>query len=344
MKKYLLTATTLTIAALAANFAGGMSRAASSAPRISAGTSGGITASGLSVMTYNVEGLPWPVALGRPAALAEIGQRFAALRQRGMQPHVVLLQEAFISQAKAIGAAGGYRYFAAGPQASDAADAPTASLGTGFRAQAQWRKGEDAGKWVDSGLAILSDYPIVSTAKMAFPRDACAGYDCLAAKGVLLARIDVPGVRNPVVVVDTHLNSRGASGVSTDRANIAFAWQTGAVRRFVSTRIGAGTDVILGGDFNIGHDPVRLADAAQDGGLLAGANEAVATMVRRAQDGGGMSIDLAAVRDRAKDKEYFRPARGSQLQLRDVTIPFGIRARGFGLSDHLGFIADYDLK
>ena len=35
----------------------------------------------LSVMTYNVRGLPWPIAWGRADALAQIGDRLAALRR-----------------------------------------------------------------------------------------------------------------------------------------------------------------------------------------------------------------------------------------------------------------------
>lgn len=344
MNKLLVVAAALAAAMLAAKGAGSSSTMPNAAPGRSAERPALAHGAALSIMTYNVEGLPWPVALGRPAALAEIGHRFALLRQRGAQPHVVLLQEAFISDAKAVGAAGGYRYFAIGPQARDASAVPTASIGSAFRADARWRKGEDDGKWVDSGLVILSDYPIVSTASMAFPRDVCAGYDCLAAKGALLARIEVPGTSRPVAVVDTHLNSRGASGVSVARANGAFAWQAQAVRRFVSTNVDAATDVILGGDFNIGHDPLRIGDADRDGGLLPGGNEAIATVVGRADRAGGLAGDLAAVRDRAKDKEYFRAATGTKLELRDVRVPFGMKAQGFQLSDHLGFVSDFDLK
>src|SRR5204862_8341823 len=52
----------------------------------------------LSVMTYNVEGLPWPVRRGRGSQLKAIGEQLAALRARGLQPDVVLLQEGFRSE------------------------------------------------------------------------------------------------------------------------------------------------------------------------------------------------------------------------------------------------------
>ena len=48
-------------------------------------------AQALSVMTYNVNGLPWPIALGRDAALGRIADRLAGMRRAGRQPHIVLL-------------------------------------------------------------------------------------------------------------------------------------------------------------------------------------------------------------------------------------------------------------
>lgn len=344
MKKIMTAALALAIAVFATEVASSVPVERLSAP---AGLSSDMAApqrSGLSVMTYNVKGLPWPIVSGRPAALAQIGYRLAQLRKNGKQPDVVLLQEAFIPQAKAIGGLAGYRYVAFGPRVADASADPTAALGAGFDGEARWSKGEDDGKWVDSGLAILSDYPIVSTARMAFPQDACAGYDCLAAKGALLARIAVPGLSQPVAIVDTHLNSRVATGVSVDRANTAYAWQVAALRRFVARNVRRTDDAIVGGDFNLGRDPARLAAVNAQGGVLQGASEAVASAVERTARSGALDADMMAVNHRAKDKEYFRPGVGSRLRLRDVDVPFGISQGGFGLSDHLGFVADFDLK
>lgn len=295
----------------------------------------------LSVMTWNVKGLPSPIALGRPAALAEIGRRLGGLRRTGKQPHVVLLQEAFISDAKAIGAEGGYPYAAIGPQPDDSSASPTAALGDAFRQNASWAKGEDEGKWLGSGLVILSDYPILATRKMAFPQDACAGFDCLAAKGVLLAKIAVPGATKPVTVIDTHLNSRHASGVSVQRANTAYAWQADAVRRFVARETGPDEDIVFGGDFNIGHDPIRRAAAGRNGGFLPRGREAIATVAATSPLATTQNADFVAVEQRAKDKQYFRPARGGRLELRKVDVPFGLANGGFDLSDHLGFVATY---
>lgn len=297
----------------------------------------------LSVMTFNIKGLPFPVAYDRTPALSTIGTKLADLRARGMQPHVVLLQEAFSPSAKALAEIAGYRHVATGPQPGDVKASADAAPSTSFLGQASWLKGETEGKWVDSGLVIMSDYPIVKTARMAFPEDACAGYDCLAAKGVVVAWIKVPGRDQPVAIADTHLNARRASGVSPDRANIAFARQVEAERRFIADVVGPGTSLILGGDFNIGHDSRRIADVAADGGIIPGAREAIAQLGSPGTYG-QIGPDLAAVRQRAKDRQYFRPGARQTLRLETVSVPFGIENGGNDLSDHLGFVAAYALR
>lgn len=292
----------------------------------------------LSVMTYNVKGLPFPAAYGRAGKLTEIGQRLGYLRRAGVQPHVVLLQEAFIPEAKAIAQAAGYAHVALGPQISDVRSAPT-----DLAAGASWIKGESLGKWVDSGLVILSDYPIVRTRKMAFPADMCAGFDCLAAKGVLLAWIKVPGHDNPVAIADTHLNSRKASGVDVNRANTAYALQVAAARNFIRANVQADTDIIFGGDFNLGHDPNRVAAEEAEGGIVPGAREA--TSLANSIDTAGMAArDRTAILSRAKDKQYFRAGTDEGLALRDLEVPFGIGNGGTELSDHLGFVASYAVR
>lgn len=292
-------------------------------------------ASGLSVMTYNVKGLPFPAAYGRAEKLAEIGKRLAALRRSGRQPDVILLQEAFTPEAKAIAAAAGYAHVAVGPQAADA----PARTDDGFGTDGSWLKGEAMGKWVDSGLMILSDYPIVQTRRMAFPADMCAGYDCLAAKGVLLAWVQVPGRERPIAIADTHLNARKASGVAIDRANTAYVRQVAATRAFIRAHVSPRSDLIFGGDFNTGHDQSRIAAEAADGGIIKGADEATRVAVMMA----GASAVPAVIIDRGKDKQYFRAGTDGRLKLRRIEVPFGSPHSGSTLSDHLGYVADYAL-
>ncbi|WP_235037883.1 MULTISPECIES: endonuclease/exonuclease/phosphatase family protein [unclassified Novosphingobium] len=290
----------------------------------------------LSVMTFNIKGLPFPLAHGRAEALAEIASRLRKLRRTGRQPDVILLQEAFIPEAKEIARRAGYAHVAIGSGIDDPVAKP-GDKADSFVHEASWLHGEAVGRWIDSGLVILSDHPIVKTRRMAFPEAMCAGFDCLAAKGVLVAWIAVPGRGRPVAVADTHLNSRKASGVAIARANTAFARQASAARAFIRANVDAGTDLIFGGDFNIGKDKARI-EAVR--GLVSGGREATES-VDCAACSPALQADLAAIRERGKDKLYYRSGAGRAMRLRDLEVPFGTQNGADTLSDHMGYVARY---
>ena len=126
--------------------------------------------SGLSVLTYNVHGLPWPLTFGRPAAFAKIETRLRAMRHEGVQPHIVVLQEAFTADAKQIGRRSGYRYIVDGPGRALRSPAPETPADAAFAARASFWRGESGAKLVDSGLQILSDYPVLSVRRAASAR------------------------------------------------------------------------------------------------------------------------------------------------------------------------------
>lgn len=287
----------------------------------------------LTVMTYNVKGLPFPAALDRTRALQQIGLRLSQLRAEGRQPHVIVLQEAFTPEAKSIARLAGYRNLAFGPGPNEPGSRK--AMSQSFRRRARALRGEAIGKWADSGLAILSDFPISRTRRHAFAEDACAGFDCLAAKGVVLAWIAVPGQAQPIVIGNTHLNSRKASGVSVERANTAFAEQLAEVRRFVAAEVDPNSNLILAGDFNVGHDPRRQHAARIHGGPVPGSSEALS-----GQFGNG---DLASIQRRGKDKQFYRAGQNSAISLATLDVPLGTANGGSPLSDHLGFTATYEL-
>ena len=289
----------------------------------------------VTLLSYNVEGLPWPLTHGRTAAAAAIAGELRAMHDRGEGPQVVAVQEAFGDAQKAIGAAAGYRYVAYGPAADEAGAAATTPAERAFVADASLWHGETEGAREDSGLAIFSDYPILWAKRVAFPRYACAGYDCLANKGMLAVALRVPGRATPLVVVDTHLNARAASGVANDRSLFAYQRQTDALRGFIGA-VGGGAPVVLAGDFNVGNDPARQAYLAQalvggDGMTLAASETACGTSCR--------VIAPTPTLARAKTVVAYR----GTLTAEGPTRSFGTLADGDQLSDHIGVMRRFGL-
>lgn len=302
----------------------------------------------LSVMTYNIKGLPWPLAFGRDVALARIGKRLRALRQRGQQPHILLLQEAFTPQAAQIAGASGYRHMTFGPDRLMRSPIPPAKADQAFLANARWDRGEAMGKQTDSGLIILSDYPILRVQRLAFPDFACAGFDCLANKGVVIADIQVPGEPRPVAVVNIHLNARKASGVTAARSQAAYTRQVDLTARFIASSVPRDRALMIGGDMNIGGDSDRrdiffnsfsrhglsFVAAAQGGAQLALQHAAIP--VPQVRD------DLFHAARRGKDWIFARAGHGAALVVKGAHVPFGAEADGQPLSDHFGYVIAYD--
>ena len=302
----------------------------------------------LSMMTYNIKGLPWPLAFDRDAALARIGGRLRALRQRGQQPHILVLQEAFTPQAAEIARTSGYRHMTFGPDRLMRSPIAPATADQAFLADARWDRGEAMGKQTDSGLIILSDYPIVRVQRLAFPDFACAGFDCLANKGVVIADIQVPGEEKPVAIVNIHLNARKASGVSVARSLAAYARQVDLTARFIASAVPRDRTLMIGSDMNIGGNSDRTRIffdsfsrhglsfvAAEQGGAQLALQQA-AIPVPQARD------DLIHATQRRKDWIFARAGRGTALVVKGAHVPFGSEPDGQPLSDHFGYVIAYD--
>jgi endonuclease/exonuclease/phosphatase family metal-dependent hydrolase len=299
--------------------------------------------SDLSVMSYNVHGLPWPIAKERAPALRAIGERLAAMRRDGDQPHLVLLQEAFTSDAKSIARESGYPYVVTGPNRRDRVAATTPADAKQFTRADDRFKGEGDGTLEDSGLLVLSDYPVLQVKRMPYARYTCAGFDCLANKGMVLVQVAVPGVAQPVAVIDTHMNSRGSSGVRLARADAAYGRQAEQLRAFVGANVPAATPAIVAGDFNIGKAGYRRAMITGGGGVLPGATDALRTAL-----GEGLKLrDQAAAQEivtRDKDWMFARGGHCTLLDLQSVAVPFAREPNGKSLSDHFGYVAHYAIE
>jgi hypothetical protein len=251
---------------------------------------------GVSIMAYNIEGLPWPFAAGRPRAFAAIEQRLRHLRSLGEQPHVLVLEEAFTPSARAIGAAAGYRSVVV-------AGSPTP---------------------FGSGLEIASDLPILDVKRFTYPT--CAGFDCIAAKGAMLATIGLPkGVR--IQVAATHLNSHRASGSDDSDANRAYFAQVDELSRFILANRDPKLPLLVVGDFNT-YPKARRAYLARESRMW------------RTDD----ALERIGVRvGRGKDRQFFAPGGSVALKPVGITIPFGREADGSMLSNHAGYAIHYRL-
>ncbi|WP_157216426.1 endonuclease/exonuclease/phosphatase family protein [Flavisphingomonas formosensis] len=299
----------------------------------------------LAVLTYNIKGLPWPVARGRTAALARIADRLGAMRETGREPQVVLLQEAFTGEARSIGQRAGYPYVVSGPAAADAGSGTMTGADRRFAADARWWKGETEGKLLGSGLEILSDYPVVAVRRLAFPAFACAGFDCLANKGALLVSLAIPGVSAPVDVLTTHLNSRHASGVDDARSNYAYRRQVAALTAFVRTAHDPARPLIAAGDFNLGWVAPRraalLTQVREEWSPAAPVRDALGQYRRQ---GGLLSPDAAFSAHRARDWQFYADGATSRLILTGIDVPFGTEPSGGMLSDHVGYVARFRIQ
>ena len=305
-----------------------------------------VAAGSLSLLTYNVEGLPWPVRLGRGEKLRQIGDTLAALRAQGRQPHVVVLQEAFTPEAKAIAARAGYRYVADGPAAAEAGVDGETSADRSFASGASLLRGEAAGKWLDSGLRIASDYPIVAVRRMAYPAYACAGFDCLANKGVLAVSIRVPGMADPVAIVATHLNSRRASHAPADRALYAYQRQVDALSAFVRRVVPSRYPFVLVGDLNVGRRVERRSYLIRNAAGWRGAQPPAVAMEQCLPDPTCNKANLPDLRysfHRARDWQFYSDGRATGLRVAGITGLFGHDGQGAMLSDHVGYVASYRL-
>ena len=292
----------------------------------------------LSVLTYNLEGLGWPARKGRARELKEIGARLAAMHEAGTGPDVILFQEMFSGAAKNAVAASGYPAIAPGPRRTTK---PYADDRDKLAGKAKPLKGELGIKLVGGGLAIASRYPIVDTALDPYGRRACAGLDCLSNKGVMLARIAMPGVPVPIDIYNTHMNSRGASGVSEVRDREAHARQAAAASQFIARTQDIAAPLIFGGDFNMRHAEDRWAEFSEYHPLTlvheVCIDPASGCEVRMSWDGDAPWMDT-------QDLQFF--ADGERLSVRPVRVEalFDGGASGPRLSDHDGFLVTYELR
>ena len=292
----------------------------------------------LTVMTYNVAGLPWPIKKGREAALKDIQHEIETLYAAGRAPDVIVLQEAFTPAAARIGAV--YPNRLRGPRTTDRSVTDAPQIAEAFRRERRLLKGERSGKVMSSGLMILSDYPIAASAMTPFRRTSCAGYDCLANKGAMIAVIDIPGAPAPVQILNTHLNSNRKSGVPEPRARAAHRQQVDEMGALMAGALNPSWPFIYAGDFNTKKSEARFAhNAATLRGTLVThhcLNPASGCDARMTWSGDTPWLDT-------QDLQGF--ASGARVEVRPVRAEamFDKPVKGRVLSDHDAYVVTYRL-
>jgi endonuclease/exonuclease/phosphatase family metal-dependent hydrolase len=288
----------------------------------------------LDVLTYNLEGVPWRE--GRKEQLKEIGKRLAAMRAKGQGPDIVLFQEAFSDDAKAAVRKAGYAALVRGPNRLQRRSLPGESDRQGHK----WTKGELGLRFVGSGLAVASVYPIKLFAGEPFSRRACAGFDCLSNKGGLFARIAVPGMPDPLDIFDTHMNAQGASRVKASRHLPVYEAQVLELGEFIDKRRDMNNPTILGGDFNMRRSEARFSffEGRQPLDLVQRycAERRSECDVRISWDGDAPWMDT-------QDLQLF--SGGARVDIRPVRVEtlFDGKPGSPKLSDHDGFRVIYQL-
>lgn len=291
----------------------------------------------LDVLTYNIEGLPWPVRKGRGPSLDAIGEKLRALQANGDAPDIVLFQEAFSRRAVSSVVAAGYSAVASGPGRLRRSHY---SVDTALPGRSRPAKGELGIRLTTSGLIIASRYPITSIVTDAYSRKACAGFDCLSNKGAMLASIVVPGVPDAISIANTHMNARYASKVAPARNLAAHRAQSRELQAFLTAQHDGARPLILGGDFNMRRSPERFERFGLNGplthvhGYCLG-NEACD--VRMSWDGDAPWMDT-------QDLQFFLS--GTRVRVTPIRVEamFDGSPDSPKLSDHDGFRVVYRLS
>lgn len=300
----------------------------------------GVRSTEISVLTYNVRGLPWPLASGRAKALKAIGAELATMRRDGRQPDVVLIQEGFRGEVGALVKASGYRYWARGPSRSERASGAGPKNGRRYATVRYPSFGEGWGKFTGAGLHVLSDAPITDVKDT--PYRYCAGLDCLANKGVMLARLALPGAPSEIDIVNTHLNSRRAAKVPIARSLRAHNLQTEELIAFINAHRDVDRPLLVGGDFNVRDAPDRYDYRSAERPF-----QVVSEFCNRAANPCvGQAPGNPAARPWLRSQDLQAFAGAGPVTVRPIRIEtlFGASKSGPRLSDHDGYLVRYRLS
>jgi hypothetical protein len=330
-------------------------------PKVTFDDATGTASMEISVMIYNVAGLPWPIGCGkysretdesgerypiacdRSEALRKIGDTLGRLRAIGLEPDIVMLQEAFIAASAEVPVRANYPNWVAGPGPDDLGSKVSERASEAFISERSFWKGEKLGKRQPGGLLIASNFPIVEQFNFPFYQWECAGFDCLANKGVLLVRIRIPGLPDPLEVVTAHYNAKTASGVSLERAHMAHRLQIDATQEFLTRRSDYKFPAIWGGDLNMRHSEERIVYFVKRTGE--GLNE-VSSWCLKNPDACDIRLRSDSETPWFENQDLQGWTSGTRVSVKPLRIEevFDDPVDGVMASDHSGFIVIYRLS
>ena len=307
-------------------------------PPIEISSDGRTASTTFDVLSYNIEGLAWPARGKRGGSLREIAARLADLRRSGKAPDIVMVQEMFSRTAVRSMTNIGYANVVTGPARTQQKRLPAVRP---MPSPYNRLKGETGFHIVNSGLAIFSRFPITYTTSEPYGIHRCAGFDCLSNKGMLFARIAIPNVPIAIDLINTHLNSQGASRVAPARHLQAHGLQVAELGSFITRNGNADAAMILGGDFNMKGSPERFRqfENVSDRMMLVHewcARQRLFCDVQMSWDGNAPWMDT-------QDLQLFRSPHNT------ILVPIRVQAMFDGskgnpkLSDHDGLLVTYRL-
>ena len=307
-------------------------------PAIRLSADGAMAYTEIDVLTYNIEGLPFPARNNRGPQLREIARRLAEFRSSGDGPDIILFQEVFSKAAAQAVTDTGYRSVVTGPRTRTRRDPNTEGNLPGSR---NIFRGEIGHTFTSAGLAIATDYPIMGAGYIPFAHRSCAGFDCLSNKGVLFAEIAIPGVPGVVDVFTTHMQSQGASRVIVERHAEAHRRQTNELASYVRSSSPQTDPLLIGGDFNMRNSDVRQYTFER--------TTAIGNVHRYCSE----NRAACDVRQDWDDEEQWRRVQnlhlfqsGDLVQIRPIRVEgmFDGGPSGPVLSDHNGFRVVYEIS
>ena len=332
-----------------------------SEPKVVIDESIGMASMEISVMIYNVAGLPWPIGCGKSSKLTDengkrypiacdrsdglrnIGDILSRLRNLKLEPDIVMLQEAFVAASAEVPERAGYPNWVAGPGPNDLGPKFSERASEEFIAERSFWKGEKFGKRQPSGLLIASNFPIVEQFNFPFYQWECGGFDCLANKGILLVRIQVPGLPDPLEVITTHYNSKNSTGVSIERAHAAHRLQVDATQEFLLQKSDHELPAIWGGDLNMRHSEERIVHFVERAGDSL--NE-VSSYCLKNPDACDLKIRSDSDTPWFENQDLQGWTSGTRVSVKPISIEeiFDDPVDGVMASDHSGFIVTYRLS